>query len=84
MFLMTDIILEEAKRMIKAHLIEASYRLFIEPLKYIATENNEIILQTNSEWSKTVIDERFKDIIQFTLAELLGEKVLVKIVVPHF
>ena len=82
--MMTDKNLEEAKRMIKTHLIEASYRLFIEPLKYIATENNEIILQTNSELGKFVVDERFKDIIQFTLEELLDEKVLVKIVVSKF
>lgn len=63
-----------------SHIIAASYSLFIEPLKFNGFENNELTLEIYSEWSKSIIDKRFIDDIQFAVQDLFKQnvKVIVK------
>ena len=71
--------INKLKQYFKDKIVEASYRLFIEPLELIGIENNELYLKTYSNWSKSVIDERFKDDIKFMAEKLLGEEINVSI-----
>lgn len=68
------------KRYFKDKIVEASYRLFIEPLELIGIENNELYLKTYSNWSKSILDERFKDDIKFIAEKLLGKEINVSII----
>lgn len=72
--------MNELKHYFKHNLVEASYRLFIEPLELIGIENNELHLKTYSSWSKSVIDERFKDNIKSMSEKLLGKEINVSII----
>lgn len=70
-------IMLEIRKHFKAHIVAASYSLFIEPLKFVSFENNKLVLEIYSEWSKSIIEKRFIDDIQFVVQDLFKQKVKV-------
>ena len=78
----TEEIMKIIKKHLKSNLMAASYSLFIEPLKFVSFEDNELTLETYSEWSKSIIDKRFIEGIQFYVEEFLNQKVKVTIITP--
>lgn len=75
-------IMSSIKDYFKSNLVTASYSLFIEPLKFISFEDNELILEIYSEWSKSIIDKRFAENIIFVVENLCSQKIKVTVVTP--
>ena len=67
------------KEYCKQTVVEASYKLFIEPLEIESLEGNTAIVLTNSEWSKGIIEERFVSLIQKGFEAILGFTIIVEI-----
>ncbi len=67
------------KEYCKQTVVEASYKLFIEPLEIQSLEGNTAIVLTNSEWAKGIIEERFVSLIQKGFEAILGFTIIVKI-----
>lgn len=77
---LAEYVSKELKKSIKDTVVEASYKIFIEPLQIIAIKADEIILSTNSEWARGVIEYRFKNIIQKNLFNIMGMNMKVIII----
>ncbi len=71
---------KELKKSIKDCVVTATYKLFIEPLQIVAIKADEIVLGTDSEWARGIIDYRFKDIIQEKLFGILGMNIKVTVI----
>ena len=74
-----DVFLAVKEGFCKEKIVEASYNLFIEPLEIKSFEGNTVVLLTNSEWAKGVIEERFEPILRKGFENVLGFTMLVKI-----
>lgn len=74
---------EEVFQAVKEHcrkaVVEASFKLFIEPLELQGIEGNTAVILTNSEWAKGIIEERFLGAIRKGFEKILGFTILVKI-----
>ena len=82
MTILEESIMSSIKNYFKSNLVAASYSLFIEPLKFISFEDNELILEIYSEWSKSIIDKRFAENIKFVVETLCNQKIKVTVVAP--
>ena len=73
-------IISAIRKHFKGNIVAASYSLFIEPLKFVGFEDNVLILEIYSEWSKSIIDKRFIEGIQFAVEDLFNQKIKVNII----
>ena len=76
-----EISINEVKQKLKGHYIEASFRLFIDPLELESQNNDEIVLRTKNEWSKEIIEKRFISDIQEVIESLAQKTMKINIVV---
>ena len=75
-----DEIITAIRKHFKGNIVAASYSLFIEPLKFVGFEDDILILEIYSEWSKSIIDKRFIEGIQFAVKNLFNQEVKVNII----
>ncbi len=67
----------------KERIVPASYTLFIEGIKPISFENNEVVLRITSEFLKNMIEQRYLSLISDGFREILGFSVTINLVVPE-
>lgn len=64
---------------IRPEILPVSFSTWIDPIKPISAQNNILILEVNNEWNKTMIEERYKDLIKNALVYITGEDFSVEI-----
>ncbi len=67
----------------KQRIVPASYTLFIEGMKPISFENNEVELRITSEFLKNMIEQRYLSLISDGFKEILGFNVNITLSVPE-
>ena len=71
-------VFEAVKEHCRVAVVEASYKLFIEPLELKCIEDNTAIILTNSEWAKGSVEERFTGAIRKGFEKILGFTIIPK------
>ena len=72
----------ELKRMIKKSVIDSTYEFFIDPIKVesVNEKTYEVVISTRNEWTKGVVEAKFKDILQYSCEKIFGMKMKITIV----
>ncbi len=71
------------KEYCKARIVPASYTLFIEGIKPISFENNEVELRITSDFLKNMIEQRYIELLKDGFKEILGFDVKIVLSVPE-
>ena len=65
-------VFEAVKEHCRVAVVDASFKLFIEPLELKCIEENTAIIYANNEWAKNVVEERFSGAIKKGFEKILG------------
>ena len=65
-------VFEAVKEHCRVAVVDASFKLFIEPLELKCIEENTAIIYANNEWAKNVVEERFTGAIRKGFEKILG------------
>ena len=71
-------VFEAVKEHCRVAVVDASFKLFIEPLELKCIEENTAIIYTNSEWAKGIVEERFTGAIRKGFEKILGFTIIPK------
>lgn len=72
--------MNNVKNQLKNQIIAASFQLFIEPLYLVAIDKNDVYIKTSNEWAKTIIAERFGNIIKKAFETQLNKQINLHII----
>ncbi len=64
---------------IKPEILPVSYSTWIEPIVPISNDNDIFVLEVANEWNRTMIEERYKDLIKNALMILTNKQYSVQI-----
>ena len=64
---------------IKPEILPVSYSTWIEPIVPVSDNNNTFVLEVANEWNRTMIEERYKDLIKNALMILTNNDYSVEI-----
>ena len=71
-------VFEAVKEHCRVAVVDASFKLFIEPLELKCIEENTAIIYANNEWAKNVVEERFSGAIRKGFEKILGFTIIPK------
>ena len=71
------------KEFCKVDIVEASFKLFIEPLVLDRIEQDTAYILTDSEWAKGIIESRFEPYLRKGFEQILGFTLKIKIEVKE-
>ncbi len=77
-----DEIFDAVKEYCKERTVPASYSLFIESLSLISINNQDVIIQTTSEFLQNMVSQRYVELLNEAFKAILGFDVNIKITVP--
>lgn len=68
-----DRIWEEVKAAVQSHVAAHSYRMWIEPIKFIGRDENQVVLACPNFFSRKRILEHYAEVIETAFARAMGE-----------
>ncbi len=76
-------IFDAVKQYCKERTVPASYSLFIESLTPISINNQDVVLQTTSEFLQNMVSQRYIELLTEGFKAILGFDVIIEITVPE-
>ena len=78
-----DNIWNKAKDIIKCELTEVSFNKWVEPIVEIETRQNVIYLQVPNDFSKSILEARYMDLIRNAICRLTDKVLSVEFIIEH-